>query len=974
MKNKPAHQLIKQSVILAVLLLLPFITVGAQKKLLIASEVFDKVTQTRVLNCKVQLLRSDSTIIDSTETSGMAMENNVVTKRYSFFGFNIDVPGSYIIKVVHKGYDTLYSPLKIDKVYRREYNRKIPNLFLQRTREHTLSEVSVVATKIKFYNKGDTLVYNADAFQLSEGSVLDEFIRQLPGAELKSDGRIYVNGRFVESLLLNGKDFFKGDNHVMLDNLPTYMVKDIKVYNKSSDNSELAINGIDKKSLVMDVNLKKQYSIGWIGNTEVGGGSASRFLARLFAMRFTDHSRLTVYANVNNTNDTRKPGQDNDWTPEKMPSGMKTTRMAGLDYNIDTRESKLNMRGDVQLSHTDNKVINTTNRTNFLSGGDTYDRIVNSSRNCDFNISTKHSAEIKINESSMLFKPSFKYHKYRNTGSYLSATSEAEWSSLDKEYIDSLFVPILTEKQKKNLINRNLQQSLNKGYSWNTDIPLFALHKFKHVLDYIVLCTELKLNGANDDMFSRNRIDYFNGNASTDYRNQYATGNPGRGYDLLFKAQYTYYLSKGFSLSFYYKYNQVYKYKSHSLYRLDRLNGWDESSEHEIGSLPSVEEYEQVIDASNSYRSHFFDKIHTPGIDLWWNHDGKNKSFWFAQASLSFPFHAQRMHYERAAVDTTFTRHHSLFQIDNTFLQWNNADESKVFFVGYDLYPDIPDMAYAVNVIDNSNPLNVMHGNGNLKDAYKHYFNISYTYKSVKSQFMISPYLNFNYTQNALAMGYVYDKTTGRRDITPDNLNGNWDITPALNISTPINKKKTLTLNNTVSAGYIHNVDLVGVDGMAEAQRSTVKTWNLNETFKLEWTLGDQKLSFKTSVTNLHSTGSLDNFETINAYNYNYGIIGTFKLPWKINFGADMTMYSRRGYEESAMNDDDFVCNARLSRPFFKGKVILAADAFDIFHQLTNVQRYMNAQARTETRVNVIPRYVMLHCIYRLNLNPKKKK
>ena len=91
-----------------------------------------------------------------------------------------------------------------------------------------LGEVQVNATKVKFYMNEDTLVYNADAFELSEGSMLDALIEQLPGVELKDDGRIYVNGRFVESLLLNGKDFFKGDNLIMLENLPSYMVKNIQ--------------------------------------------------------------------------------------------------------------------------------------------------------------------------------------------------------------------------------------------------------------------------------------------------------------------------------------------------------------------------------------------------------------------------------------------------------------------------------------------------------------------------------------------------------------------------------------------------------------------------------------------------------------------------------------------------------------------------------------------------------------------------
>ena len=973
MRNKNAHCLIMLPVLLVVMLMFTA-KVKAQKKLRIASEVFDNVTKARVLDCKVWLLKPDSTVIDSAKTGGCSIENNVVTKRYSYFDFVVDVFGSYIIKVAHEGYDTLFSPLKIDKVYRREYSRTIPNLFLKRMREQVLDEVSVVATKIKFYNKGDTLVYNADAFQLSEGSMLDELVRQLPGAELKSDGRIYVNGRFVESLMLNGKDLFKGNNSVMLDNLPTYMVKDIKVYDRSSDLSKWAGSDVEKKSLVMDVNLKKQYSIGWISNAEIGGGSSDRFLARLFALRFSDHSRLTVYANMNNTNDTRKPGQDNDWTPEKMPSGMKTTRMGGIDYIIDTRESKLTLRGNVQLSHTDDKSVNTTNRTNFLSGGDTYDRIVNTSSNCETKISTKHTIESENKRLWFSLEPSFNYRRYRNSGSYLSATSDTEWGAMGKEQIDSLFAPMLSERLQRGIINRNMQQSLNKGYEWNGKLSFELMFKMPHVLDCIILEADFKLNGADNNLFSKNRIDYFGVSPSTDYRNQYSTGNPGRGYNYLVRAEYKYFLNKGFALYFAYGYNQVFKFKSRSLYRLDRLEGWGEDTENEIGTLPSVEDYEQVVDAANTYRSNFLDRVHMPSIRLWWNHDNKDGSFWFSQAALEVLFHSQWMHYLRGAVDTTFTRSRTLVQITNTFLEWVSSDHNKVFWAEYSMKPQVPDMAYSANVTDDSNPLSVIHGNGNLKDAYRHSFNTSYSYKSAKSQLMITPEIDFHLTQNAIAMGYVYDKTTGRREITPVNVNGNWDITPKLSMSMPVDKKKKLTLSNTFSAGYIHSVDLTGVDGATEAMRSIVKTWNLNEVLKAEWKLGNQMLSVKGEVTKLHSKGNLAEFESINAYNFNYGFIGTFKLPWKIGFGADMTMYSRRGYEDATMNSNDFVCNARMSRPFFKGKLMLAADAFDIFHQLSNVQRYMNAQAKTETRVNVVPRYVMLHCIYRLNLNPKKKK
>ena len=86
--------------------------------------------------------------------------------------------------------------------------------------------------------------------------MLDALIKQLPGVELKDDGRIFVNGRFVESLLLNGEHFFGNDGSVMLQNLPAYTVKDVRVYDKTHWTAP------KDKHYVMDVRLKREYNLG----------------------------------------------------------------------------------------------------------------------------------------------------------------------------------------------------------------------------------------------------------------------------------------------------------------------------------------------------------------------------------------------------------------------------------------------------------------------------------------------------------------------------------------------------------------------------------------------------------------------------------------------------------------------------------------------------------------------------------------
>ena len=122
-----------------------------------------------------------------------------------------------------------------------------------------LGEVVVKATKVQMVYRGDTLVYNADAFNVPEGSMLDAIIKQMPGVELKANGEIYVQGRKVDFLTLNGENFFKGKNKILLENLPYYTVKNIEVYEKQTEKSEWLGVQEAPKDYVMDVVLKREY-------------------------------------------------------------------------------------------------------------------------------------------------------------------------------------------------------------------------------------------------------------------------------------------------------------------------------------------------------------------------------------------------------------------------------------------------------------------------------------------------------------------------------------------------------------------------------------------------------------------------------------------------------------------------------------------------------------------------------------------
>ena len=128
--------------------------------------------------------------------------------------------------------------------------------------------------------KDDTLIFNADAFKVPEGSVLEDLIKKLPGVTIE-DGTIKVNGKTVRRILVGGKEFFGNDQNMSMKNLPAEIVDKVKTYDKQSDFSR--ITGIDdgEEETVLDLTIKKGFQQGWFGNIDAGYGTEKLYTGRL---------------------------------------------------------------------------------------------------------------------------------------------------------------------------------------------------------------------------------------------------------------------------------------------------------------------------------------------------------------------------------------------------------------------------------------------------------------------------------------------------------------------------------------------------------------------------------------------------------------------------------------------------------------------------------------------------------------------
>lgn len=129
----------------------------------------------------------------------------------------------YNIYIDAPGYVARFIPLRTKKAFEEYALHDLEEIGILRTPKR-LDEVTVTATKIKMYYKGDTIVYNADAFLLPEGSMLDDLIRKLPGITINRSGEIFSNGRKIESLQLEGRRLFDGSPRTLLENLGAYTV------------------------------------------------------------------------------------------------------------------------------------------------------------------------------------------------------------------------------------------------------------------------------------------------------------------------------------------------------------------------------------------------------------------------------------------------------------------------------------------------------------------------------------------------------------------------------------------------------------------------------------------------------------------------------------------------------------------------------------------------------------------------------
>lgn len=911
--------------------------------------VYDADSRTTLNTAKVSLMNNDSiVIIDS-------MKCVKVMKNSDFFRYQSSVPRmpEYILKVAARGYKTEYRTIK-------PKNPFVIEVLL--TKESVLlDEVVVTGSKILMINRGDTIIYNASALQLSNSSMLDALIRQLPGVELHQNGRIMVNGKFVKSLLVNGRDFFRGDPKIALRNLPSYYVDQVKVYHEA-DMAKKVIFGDsvyadpERDPLMMDVLLKKDYSEGWIANMDLGAGEYERWLARLFAMRYTKHSGLYLFGNANNINDEQLAGKDGKWNGQFADYGKKNMKQFGMGFDGDDKNTGMqyNLSGKVNI--TDDNCEEVVSADKYYHTGDVYRRSRSISTDRGFAFSGKGDWMYpKTGIFLFQLSPWLSVDKSKKNSQTHSASFSADpYDAYRGASLDSLYSPMGSYSLTQKLIVEEERHNMDDTRHFSTGATGDAM------INIGGKWVDIRLNG---DYHHTNREKYTlwkirqQPALSPQITNQYAE-LPEKSY--FYQGEATLQLKrqaspKSFGMDATYGYKQAFMSGRRQLYNI----GFYDCYRDDTDRLPSTtDSLQAVTDIRNSFHTTTLEHTHTFKVKLKWYK-------W--QLLLPISWTSRRIDDYRSGKESRLQDRRI---VPDIFLNYG----ARPFSFIYEFHTRLPDMRKMLSLRDDSDPLNIQIGNPDLKSAKEHSVRMGWNRLEQKDQQKVGINWNLFMVQDAVSIAQQYDLATGITTYFPSNIQGNWQTSCDVTYGQQIDKRRQIAFTTKTTARYQRSVDYAStvlqsnyrnkVDNIRLSEELTAKAnlWGLHEVI-----IGGVRWN--------HAESKIANFLVVNAVDFNYGFTLTGNIWERLDFDSELTMWSRRGYTDRSMNDDVLMWNLSVSYAFGKlGQWIAKLEGHDILHQQSTVRSTTNAQGRTEIWYNTIPPYWMAHLIFQFKKEPQKRK
>lgn len=835
-------------------------------------------------------------------------------------------PGNYLIRASFLGYETLEKKVNIP-AYRKEV---YGGALMMKPSSIVLDETVIKAELQKMKMSGDTLVYNTGAFKTSEGAVLQDLVRQLPGLELdEKSGKMNFHG----------KEFF-ADSKVALNNMPVDALKEVKVYEQQSDKEQMTGVSDGKKKTVMDVKTKKDLTDGLMGDVSALKGSGDMYGAKMSLNKFVGKWRMSLYG------DLGKLPRYGNFISDMADN---PAQMKDIGFSLGTEIKKLNL--NVSASYNNNKSADESRSQSeeYLPNGSqyAYNNGLSTGRNSSFWENIYMTGSLS-DRTEINFRHNINHSRLNSVSENISATfSTNPLDYVSEPWRDDAMIP------PEFRINKNTGNSQNKTNNLMIGNNLLITHKLNDIGRKLSIELRNDYSNQASGNYQQSSITYYQlkndlGADSVLYRNQYRE-SPARNLLLAGEVSYTEPIGKQM-LQVYYRHEYQRQSNNAVTYNLDEDALW--------GSLPFGYEAGRVDSLSDYTRNDLHSNEFGLRTTLNWRKVRLNIRF-----GLSPQKSTTKSNRGKVKIDTTITVLNIVPELHFDYDLGNNHNMS-VYYSGYTRQPSIYDL---LSVPDYTNPLNITMGNPGLKPAFGQSISVNYRGGNMEKQEMLYCGLRYNNTINDISRKRTYDEKSGVYTSRPENINGNWGIGGNIYYTNKLFKKIFARL--ATNANYNRRVSYVQIMGEAnENDRNTSQMLYLMQDVEFAYKLEEHEFKINGAITYQQADNSYTNNSDYRTYDFYYGAECRLKLPLNLNLYTVVRSMNRRGYKDEASNTTQWLWNSELTYSFLKGKRgLLKFQVVDILQQRDFVNRWMNDTGQGETWTWGLGRYAMATFTYRFN-------
>lgn len=917
----------------------------------ISGYLIDKDSKEAIPMVTVQLLKQDSTYVTGT-----------VSNDSGKFVLRAPANERYILKMSSVGYITSAKKIQIQD----DHNLNMgPVLFASDA--VMLKEARITAQALKATVREDTFVYNSAAFKTPEGSTIEELVKRLPGAQVGDDGKITINGKQVQKILIDGKEFMTGDTKTAMKNIPTTIISQIKAYDQQSDLSRVTGIQDGDEQTVLDFGTKPGMNKGLMVNADAGVGTQDRYTGRVFGGYFNKSTRIMGMGNANNTNDMgfgRRGGFGGG------RNGLNASKMAGMVLNYEKKDT-IEINGSVRWNHSDGDVFSRGSSENFVSKVGSFGNSINQnySRGDQFN------AEMRLEwtpdtMTNIMFRPEVSLSTNDGLSNNRSASYNKDPYLYTKDPLSAESLALLDADSL--MVNSNQSNSISYSSNHSYSAMLQYNRRLNSMGRNLTLRANANYGDGNSNSLSTNNVHLYQlenalGMDSTYQTNRYNV-TPTKNWGYTLQATYSEPLWRATFLQLRYRFSYSYSKSDRATYDFSNLgeNFFD-------GLLPGYRLWDNYLNRLDNPYTYYKDdnlsrfseyKNYTHIIELMFRMI--RTKYQLNAGVMAQPQHSNYVqNYQGLNVDTV----RNVLNVSPTFDFRYRFNKVSNLRINYRANTSQPSISQLLDIYDDSNPLNISTGNPGLKPSFTQNFRLFYNGYFEKTKQSLMTYVQFSTTNNSISNKVSYNEKTGGRITKPENINGDWNMNGAFMFNTPLDTAGYWNVNTFTNVNYANNVGYLSLDRLSDSQKNTTKDLNINERLSGSYRNDWLEIELDGNLGYRHTRNALQKTANLDTWQYSYGINTTLNAPWGTALSTDLHMNSRRGFNDNSLNTNELVWNAQISQSFLRGRPLtVMLQFYDILHNQSNLSRSISAMQRSDTEYNAINSYAMLHVNYRLNL------